>query len=338
MDASTQQVMAAISGGLASQEGRLGSEHPKVCEARALLAELMAIAESSPDAGTFWDRSMSAFEKTTNAIEALNAEQPVAGAAPTVDTQLRGAAAAYHSTRQASAAEDPTSLAIRALCDEAIGFEQASSSVIEFHRRLAEAAIPARLFALQQRQVGEHALGALGALSQPCMTYHYQTLSETLGTTTTITEIEYEMNRLVEFNAAENEWDTMLTHYASKAIAEVTALFVDRSEPQRETIRSAYRFVCDFFGKDWEGMWAVPRVWEHFCMQYEQTRHKWEHELDCKTPAQAVVVLTSMLEAVLDRREVPVGQPCRQTLCLWGGPAPLDTLLEVYRKPMRPVA
>ena len=61
MDASIKQMMGALSGGLVAHEGRLGSEHPKVKETAALMAQLIEFAESCPDAGAFWDKGMAAF-------------------------------------------------------------------------------------------------------------------------------------------------------------------------------------------------------------------------------------------------------------------------------------
>lgn len=159
---------------------------------------------------------------------------------------------------------------------------------------------------------------------------------------TSATEVEYEVNLLVEYNAVENAWDTIFCHYALKAIGEVSGFYMDPSPEQQQNVETAYRFVADFFGRDWNSMWTCPRVWQQWCMLFSKSKSTWASARGCNTPEEARDYHTKMFESIMAHRQVPVasvavGPPERQQgFRLWSQDVPMDQLLEAYRAPQRP--
>jgi hypothetical protein len=196
--------------------------------------------------------------------------------------------------------------------------------------------------ALGASRAGHLAIARDGAaacrgLSQPCMEHHYAELERTLEQVGTETELEYEVNRLVELNSVEGEWDTLLVHYLMKAIGETAGLLMDPGPAQQQTVENSYRFVCDFFGRDWDAMLRHPRVWDFWCLLFEKSRNTWIVERQCHTPEQARDYLTRLFEAVMGgRAPVPLGPPEGQLMVLWDRTLHLDDIPDAYRNPPRP--
>jgi len=342
MDPTIKQMIDGYAVGFDAHRARLGAEHPKFQEAAAIYEELRRAGETATDIGSFFAAAGGLFEQVGGALAALG-EVPTpdgggGGVGPgNASGQIAMLVSPYRARYQSLDRGRPEGLAAAALCERVFELESQAASVPDLLGRLAKEAIPGRLAALQHRIIARDAGASLAGLSQPCMEHHYAALAGTLEQVRTETELEFETNRLVELSSVEGEWDTLLVHYLMKAIHETVGLLMDQSPTQQQTVENSYRFVCDFFGRDWGTMWSHPRVWSFWTMEFEKTRATWVSERSCHTPEQARDFLTKVFEGVMQGRgPVTMGSPDGQNLMMWDRSLHLDSVPEVYRDPPRP--
>lgn len=342
--------------GVDAFRGKLGADHPKVKAAEACVAELEAIGERCGDVVQFMEQADAAMERMNVALAELSAAQPLAvssatagGAAapaapPTGVPPAAQVALGFHMAWDAMDRNAPTTRDVGPVYERIFQIEREAGTAPVFNRMLAEEGIYTRLASEQQKGIAREAIAHIrgNGLSQPCMLHHYDRLGQAMAAVHSPTEVEYEVNRLVALNGCENEWDTLWVHFATKAIGEVAGFYMDQSDGQQKNVVAAYRFVAAYFGRNWEQMFGVPRVWEFWVMLFEKSKSTWVSERNCRTPAEAAQFHTNTFYGIMNNQGVPVasvplGPPQRQeSFTLWGRPVHMDRLLEAYGAPGRP--
>jgi len=359
MDPAIDQIIGGFRTGIQSYQSTLGAEHPKVKEAAGALAELEAMGEKSADVMAFMEVAGGQMDRVGTLLAGLASVKPEpssaaggaapgaasggapAGSVPTAQQVALGHHLAYDQLDKNS----PTNRGVVAVYQRIFEIEKSSENAAVFNRRMAEEGLFARLSSVPHADSARHTLEQIRAsrIDQPCMEYHYELVAAAMDRAKSATEVEYETNLLVEYNSVENEWDTLFCHYALKAIGEVAGFYMDQSPAQQQNVEVAYRFVADFFGRDWSSMWSCPRVWDRWCMMFEKTKSTWESERGCRTPEQARDFHTQTFIGIMNNRNapvesVPVGPAERQGgFLLWGKEVHMDQLLETYRAPARPL-
>ena len=353
MDASIEPIIAGYRTGIDSFTSTLGADHPKVIEAAAALAELEAIGERSADVMAFMGAAGAQMERVGTLMGELGSATPApgAGAAAADGTASPGelpsakqVARAFHMAYDQMDKSAAANQSVVAIYERIFAIEAGAENAAVFNRRMAEEVIYAHLARLPQLDTAREAIRHIrdNELAQPGLVYHYELLAAAMERATSATEVEYEVNLLVEYNAAENEWDTIFCHYAIKAIAEVAGFYMDASLEQQQNVETAYRFVADFFGRDWNSMWQCPRVWEQWCMIFAKSKSAWVSERGCGTAEEARDFHTRTFEGIMQNRKVAVesvalGPPERQQgFRLWSQEVHMDQLLDAYRAPARP--
>lgn len=340
MDPTVKQTIEGFAIGFRAHKARLGTEHPAFLEAAKVYEELRRAGHGARDMADFFQSAAPLLDAVGNALTALGQvptpeEGPIGGSDPSAEI---GVLASPYRARYAGLDRGrPEGQAAAILCERVFALEKEAVSGVDFLGRLAKEAIPGRLAALEQQAIARDAATASTGLSIPCTEHHYAMLGQTLDEVRTETELELEVNRLVECHSVESEWDILLVHYLMKAIHETTGLLMDRSPTQQQTVENSYRFVCDFFGRDWDGIWRHPRVWDMFCMEYRKTQNAWVSDRNCHTPGEARDFLTQLFGSVMGNR-VPatLGQQDPFPLVMWEQPLSLDVVPEIYTRTPRP--
>lgn len=339
MDPTIKQTIEGFAIGFRAHKARLGAEHPAFLEAAKTYEELRRAGQAARDMGQFFATAGPLLEAVGNALAALG-QVPTPEGGPQggdASSEIGVLASPYHARYQALDRGRPQGQAAAALCERVFALEKEAGSGVDFLGRLAREAIPGRLAALEQQAIAEAAARAASGLSAPCTEHHYAALSSRLESVRTETELELEVGYLVECHSVESEWDTVLVHYLMKAVHETIGLFMDQSPAQRQTVLSSYRFVCDFFGRDWDAILAHPRVWDMFCMEYGKTRHTWASERGCHSPEEARDYLTRMFASIWQGQgPAPLGPAAPFPLSMWDQPLALDAVPELYHQPPRP--
>jgi len=340
MDPTIKQMIDGYSVGFEAHRARLGEDHPEYAKAAALYDELRQAGEAATDFGSFFESAGGLFEEVGAALTALGevpAPEGVSAGAGGGGSETAVLVSPYKARMAGFDRTRPEGEEAAALCERAISLGDQAGGALPLLTALAREAIPGRVAALEQRIVARDTGESAQGLSQPCLEHHYRVLGQTLEGARTETEVELEVNRLVELNSVENEWDTVLVHYLMKAIHETVGLLMDKSPTQQQTVENSYRFVCDFFGMDWGQVWAHPRVWSMWTMEYEKTKHAWVSERDCHTPEQARDFITGLFEGVMkERAPAAVGTPDGKSLVMWDRPTSLDEVPAIYSNPPRP--
>lgn len=363
MDPAIDQIIAGFRTGIQSYQSTLGNDHPKVKEAAEALAQLEAMGEQSADVMAFMEVASgqmdrvgtllaglasagpapSAGGQATPAATASDAAAPAAGQSAGVPTPQQ-VALGHHLAYDQLDKSSPTNRGVLEVYHRIFEIEKTSENAAVFNRRMAEEGLFSRLASVPHADSARHTLDQIRAnkLAQPCMEHHYELVAAAMDRAKSAAEVEYETNLLVEYNSVENEWDTVFCHYALKAIGEVAGFYMDPSPAQQQNVEVAYRFVADFFGRDWDSMWSCPRVWNQWCMLFEKTKSTWESERGCHTPEEARDFHTKTFIGIMNNRNapvesVPVGPVDRQGgFRLWGQEVHMDQLLDAYRAPARP--
>lgn len=348
MDAMIKQTIDGYRMGMQNFRSTLGEDHPLIKKADALLAKLDTLGEKSNDVGAFMGSAAAEMGEMGNLMAELASAQPEpaadrgaeaaspAGGEPTVAQ----AAAGFHMAFNALNRNDPANKNTVAVYEEIFEYEAQATNPAQFNRMLAEHNIYTRLASEPQLSIARQGRETVAALDQPCLAYHYAELEKAMGNASSPTTVEYAANLLAEYNSVENEWDATFAHYATKAIGEVVGFLMDKSETQQETVVNAYRFVCHMFGRDWEGMWQCPRVWERWLLIYRESGDAFLKLFQAETPEQARDGLTKVFQGILEARgvgQVELGPPENQhAFSLWGQNLHMDELLQAYQHPQRP--
>lgn len=358
MDPAIDQIIAGFRTGIQSFQASLGADHPKVKEAAEALAQLEATGEQSADVMAFMEAAGGQMDRVGTLLAGLASAkpEPSAGASAAPAGATPGAAATpsvptaqqvalgHHLAYDQLDKNNPANQGVVAVYQRIFEIENSSANAAEFNRRMAEEGLLARLSSVPHADSARHTLSQIRehGLAQPCMEYHYARVAEAMDRATSAAEVEYEANLLVEYNSAENEWDTLFCHYALKAIGEVAGYYMDKSPAQQQNVEVAYRFVADFFGRDWDSMWSCPRVWQQWCMLFEKSKSTWTSERQCHTAEQARDFHTRTFIGIMNNRNapvesVPVGPAVRQGgFRLWSQEVHMDQLLGAYQSPARP--
>jgi hypothetical protein len=183
---------------------------------------------------------------------------------PAVPTAQQ-AALAYHFTYAAVDSSDPALQGTRALYERVFAIAEAAGSGPTFLRMMAEDDMVCRLAREPRLAAARAELARCRDAGQPHMEHHYQALIAALQSSRSPTEVEYEIERLGECFAVETAWSEIALRFAMKALVATAQYQGDRSEARRRNVAASYRLVCEFFGKDWDGILATPWVWDFFC-------------------------------------------------------------------------
>ena len=345
MDAAIAQIISGFGPGISVYEGNLGTDHPLILEAKTLLSEMEEIGEGAGDIGGFMAQAQDKMTRLGQLMGELATAKPQEKAEPgngsrATDPVVAQMVSAYRAGFNALDRSDPFNAGQVACYERIFDLASQAENALHFQRLLVESGVLIEMPRDQQIATSKKTLEMYREkkLSAPVMKTHYRLLDEAMTEVKSGAEIEFAANLLVEYNAAEQQWDGIIQHYMTKAIDETVGLLMDPSEEQQKNVENATRFVAEFFGIGWDEMFAVPRVWDYWQMVFEASKSTWQQDRNCETPEQARDFITAMNTAVMkDRAPVEVGPAANQTgFLFWGETVSLDHLMDAYDKPPRP--
>lgn len=217
--------------------------------------------QAASPTGSAPDRSASDRSASGSTASGGAASGSTAARVPTAQEAAR----AYHLAHDALDRGDPALDSTRRVYQRIFELEAAAGSGPTFLRLMAEEGIYVQLAREPQIAVAQKGLSHCRDLSQPHLEHHYRALLDALHRSRSPTEVEYELERLGEYAAAESAWNDVFLRYAVKAITAAASLQADPGEARRQTAAASYRVVCNLFGRDWDAMFQTSRVWDFFC-------------------------------------------------------------------------
>ena len=281
----------------------------------------------------------------------------------------RQAASAYHLTYQSLDGTDPANHELCRLYQRIFELEAEAESGPAFLRAMAEADLYCQLARVPQLALSRRGLARSSGRSQPHAEHHFGALEQALLACRSPTEIEYEVERASRMFAVEVTWNDILLAFLARPVAAICSYVAEPDELRRNVVVASYRVVEELFGRGWQGMWAVPRLWDMFCkVWFAESRpsavadpSQWGGHLGELGTAMVARVREAALQRVMEKSafetpedmlaylgqglrwalgveiETPLGVGTDRDLILWGQPVDLEQLHVRLRAPGRPM-
>ncbi len=330
MDASLKQILSSFELGLTSYKEKLGESNEKVKKALALFDRLNDLAEKAKDMMDFYAQpeGTAAMNELSALMPELAKEKPVQG----VRTVPRSSqvAAGYHMAYDSMQQKDPETEKVYL---RVFDLEKTHESAPEFLAAMAEeglflAMTTAPLLA-QQPALLENA----NNVSLPVMVnFHEKTTSNTKAARSTA-ELEYRSNLEAEISLYQNLWDTGFLNATELLLGNaISSWLLSPTEEHREEVENSYRFVAEFFGIDYDGLMAVPRIKDYIVKIVFKAVKKDMAAKGIDTPELLIQGFKSALDACMQGKEpVRIGPATNRNLMLWDKSTPMNDLEQAYK-------
>ena len=331
MDTTLKQIVSSFETGLTNYRDKLGAGNAKLTAAQAVFEKLTAAATAAKDMMDFYGRpeGPALMNQLSAMMPELAKEQPVQGSR-TVPA-ASAVAAGYHMAYDQMPKDDP---ATNQVYERVFACEREAENAAVFLRMMAEEGLNLKMSAVPL--LARHAPLAAHArrLSQPVMAiYEERTLAKARAARS-IAELEYETTFEAELSLYQNLWDLQLLNCTEVLLGNaITSWMLTHHEDDRQEVENACRFIADFFGLDFDALFAVPRIWDHFVKVLFNTLKPNLAATGVDTPEKLRDGFKQVLEAcIAGKPPVVVGPPSRRTLVLWGRPAEVGDVEACYAR------
>jgi len=281
MDAALKDLLASYQTGLKTYFDSLPSDNSEVVNAKNLLKDMEALAESSQDYSAFMAEAqrqnyfteiISFYTKLGNELYKL---KPRNNKIPSATEIAKGYHLAYDSIGEAK--DDPD---IHAVYERVFALEKSASSGPEFIYRMEEENLFLRMSQVHLIIIMRNGLEKLlqsgipsnssveqnlGVVSSPQMEHYFQIMQSRMRETNSVIEMELSAFEEAEQSRFSNLWDStfLFTSFLSFLSPLISYRMTGSSEYKTDT-REAYDFVCDFYGLNWDELFANSRIWDYF--------------------------------------------------------------------------
>ncbi len=330
MDASLKQILSSFELGLTSYKEKLGESNEKVKKALALYGRLNDLAEQAKDMMDFYAKpdGQNAMNELSGLMQELAKEKPVQGVR-TVPASSQ-VAAGYHMAYDSMQTKDP---ATEKVYRRVFELEKTQGTAPEFLASMAEEGLflamsTAPILAQQPALLENADINSLPVM----VNFHERTTMNTKAARSTA-ELEYHANLEAEISIYQNLWDTGFLNATELLLGNaISSWLMSPTEEHREEVENSYRFVAEFFGVDYDGLMAVPRIKDYIVKIVFKSVKKDMAAKGVDTPDLLIQGFKSALEACIQGKEpVKIGPASNSNLQLWGTSTPMTDLEQAYR-------
>lgn len=330
MDATIKQVLSGYELGLNAYREKLGESNGIVNKATDAYRKLCGLAESATDATAFYANPEAAglMADLAALLAGLAKEKPVRGLRTVPPASA--AAAGYHLAYDQIPKEMTET---RAVYERIFEIEKSSENALVFTRAMAEEGLYLKMSAvpLIEKQAGlrENA----EKLSLPVMANYHENMDRAIPAAGSIAELEYRAGLEAEVAFYQNLWDTSLLNTTATLIGNAIAgWMMTQSEDERQEVENSYRFIAEFYGLDFDALFAVPRIKDHFEKIVFETVKKDLARQGTDTADKLIASFREAVDACMKGREpLKMGPERNRVLVLWGIETDIAELEKAYR-------
>lgn len=331
MDASLQQILSSFKTGLTMYREKLGESNEVVKKALARYERLEALAAGAKDMMDFYANpdGTAALNELSALMPDLAKEKPLQGIRSVPPSSA--VAAGYHLAYDAMQQKDPATVKIY---ERIFALEKVHEAAPAFLAAMAEEglflAMTATPLLAQQPPLRENAL----RLSQPVMAHFHERTAAYLTEVRSTAELEYQAGLEADLSIYQNLWDQQFLGVTELLLGNaITSWLLSPTEEHRAEVENCYRFTAAFFGVDYDGLMAVPRIRDYVeKIVYESVKK----DLAAKGVATLEQFMDGMKQALTaclhNREPVQVGPAANRKLPLWGKETEMNDLERAYRR------
>lgn len=330
MDESIKRVLSSYEVGLTAYMERLGESNATLQKAMDAYRKLCTHAESARDMMSFYaDQEVSRLMADLSVqMGELAKEKPARGVRTVPPASA--AAAGYHLAYD----QLPKELVkTRAVYDRIFEIEKNSENALVFTRVMAEEGLYLKMSSVPMMEKQEGMREDVEKKALPVMMNYYEKMREKIPAAGSVAELEYQAGLEAEVAQYQNLWDTLLLNTSETLLGNAIAgWMLTQSENDRQEVENACRFIAEFYGLDFDGLYGIPRIKDHFSKIVFETVKGDLASKGVDTPDKFIETLRKAVEACLEGREpVAMGPESNRTLTLWGKDAEMKDLERAYR-------
>lgn len=331
MDDSIKQVLSSYEVGLTAYMERLGESNEKLKKAMDAYRKLCGRAESARDMMAFYaEPEVSRLMAELGALlTELSKEKPVRGIRTVPPASA--AAAGYHLAYE----QLPKELAkTRAVYERIFEIEKQSENALVFTRVMAEEGLYLKMSAVPMLEQQEGKRENAEKTSLPVMMNYHEKMKEKIPAARSIAELEYQAGLESEVAIYQNLWDTLLLTTSETLLGDAVAgWMMTQSEDDRQEVENACRFIAEFYGLDFDGLYGIPRFKDHFArIVFETVRENMARQ-GVDTPEKMLESDRKALDICMKGQQpVAMGPERNRKLVLWGMETDMCDLEKAYRE------
>jgi len=331
MDPSVKQMLAGFEQGLTAHLERLGESNETLKKAMEAYRKLTEHAESSDDMMAFYAKpEVASLMKDLSALLVdLSKEKPARGVRSV--PAASAAAAGYHLAYDQIPKENEKT---RAVYRRIFEIEKNSENALVFTRAMAEEGLYLKMSLVPMLEKQQGLVENAEKLSLPVMMNYHGRMIEKVAASRSIAELEYCAGLESEIAFYQNLWDTLLLNTTTTLLGNAIAgWLLTQSENERQEVENAYRFIAEFYGLDFDALYSVPRLRDHFDrIVFASVKEKIAQQ-GIDAPDALLETFRSVLEECMKGREpVVVGPKKNRTLELWGIETDINDVEKGYRE------
>jgi hypothetical protein len=329
MDATIKQILSGFELGLDAYKEKLGESNVTLKKALGIFGKLADLAGAAKDMMDFYARP-----EVTTLMADLSAVMPELAKEKTVQgvrtvPSAASAAAGYH---LAYGQIPKDQVKTRSIYERIFDIEKNSENAMVFTRKMAEEGLYVTMSTTPILEKQDGLLENAKNLSLPMMNYH-EKMKTRISPAQSIAELEYVSNLEAEVSIYQNLWDTALLNTSSTLLGNaISGWMLTQSEDDRQEVENSCRFIAEFYGLDFEGLYNIPRIRDHFDKVIFGPMKKDLAAKGIDTPEKMLASLKAVVDACLKGKEtVKLGPEANRSLILWGVRTDIKDLEQAYR-------
>ncbi len=224
----------------------------------------------------------------------------------------------------------------RRVYERVFEIERASTSAVEFLRRMAEERLFLQMSTAPLIEDFRPLIGQAEDVSVPVMAYHNEQMLGLAERAKSVTELQVESERLLLLNRMELQADQLLLNDLFHTLGNaVSSYLLAETEENRQDVEYAARFVAEFFCVTPDEVFQIPRVRDQLRFMVEainkspDAKHRTVDE-------QARELQAGIDKALRGREPLVKGPASRRRVCIWGKTVSVDDVHTALRHPERP--
>ncbi|MBN2159374.1 MAG: hypothetical protein JW807_08250 [Spirochaetes bacterium] len=330
MDETIKKMLSGYELGLNAYRDRLGESNETLKKATGVFRKLCGLAESAGDMTSFYSNpEVTGLSADLSALLTELAKEKPARSSGTVPP-ASAAAAGYHLAYDQLPKEMGKT---RAVYERIFEIEKSSENALVFTRAMAEEGLFLKMSAVALLEKEEGLRENAERLSLPVMVNYHEKANEIIPTARSIAELEYRTGLEAEVSIYQNLWDTALLNTTATLLGNAIAgWMLTQSEDERQEVENSYRFIADFYGLDFDALFGVPRIRDHFEKIVFESVKKDMAQKGTDSPEALLASFKAVVDTCLKGREpVATGPERNRKLVLWGIETDMAGLEKAYR-------
>jgi hypothetical protein len=330
MDATLKQVLSSFELGLTAYKDKLGESNITLKKALGIYKKLNDLAEAAKDMMDFYSRpeANTLMGDLSAVMPELAKEKPLQGIRTVPPAS--GVAAGYHLAYDQVPKDQ---VKTRNIYERIFEIEKKSDNAMVFTRMMAEEGLYLKMSATPILEKQDNMLENAKNLSLPVMMNYHEKVKAKISTAQSIAELEYESNLEAEVSIYQNLWDTALLNTSSLLLGNaISSWMLTHSEDDRQEVENSYRFIAEFYGLDFDGLYEIPRIRDYFNKVIFGSLKKDLAAKGIDTPEKMLAGFKTVVDECLKGKEpVKPGPETNRTLILWGVQTDMKNLEQAYR-------